>query len=104
MSNTVLVTPQADDKPKKSWHDFIAEYLVLAMIGISTVSICVLVEIKDAILQHNTVVDRQIQLGHANALIVERALARLEGREPAPQAENFRLNEVVEPEVLNLSK
>ena len=104
MSNTVLVTPQADAKPKRDWHDFIAEYLVLAMIGVSVADITVLMEVKEAINHSTDVVDRQIQTIHIASKVTERALSRLEGEQAAPHIESFRLEETLEPEVLKLSE
>ena len=79
------------EKKQTDLHVKLIEGISLAAIAAFAVLAWKLHEIGETVKSHNMVVERAIQLGHANALVTERALATLEEREPSKQAEVFRL-------------
>ena len=84
-------------QPSKGLRDHLLEIFAMGALATSVALVWVLIEVKQSITAHNNVVDRSVSLAHANALVTERALARLEEREASKQAKDFRVPPKTDP-------
>ena len=99
------ITSHAAATPEKKQADLhvkLIEGISLAAIAVFAVLAWQLHEVGETVRSHDKIVERAIQLGHANALVVERHLARLEEREPSKEARDFRL-QTPESELLRIT-
>ena len=76
---------------KNTFREYMQEAIAIGVIVAMVAQMVVLADVRGSLASHKKAIDLSTSVIHANALVTENALARLENREPSKAAQGFRV-------------